>query len=45
MDANPQILLPTWILLVIVLPNHFVIQMANSNSNTFDICKQGQECI
>lgn len=42
MDANPQILLPTWILLVI-LPNHFVIQMANSN--TFDICKQGQEDI
>ena len=43
MDDNPQILLPTWILLVI-LPNHFVIQMAN-NSNTFDICKQGQEDI
>lgn len=44
MDANPQILLPTWILLVVViLPNHFVIQMANSN--TFDICKQGQEDI
>ena len=43
MDANPQILLPTLILLVIVLPNHFVIQMANSN--TFDICKQGQEGI
>jgi hypothetical protein len=42
MDANPQIPLPTWILLVI-LPNHFVIQMANSN--TFDICKQGQEDI
>ena len=42
MDDNPQILLPTWILLVI-LPNHFVIQMANSN--TFDICKQGQEDI
>ena len=42
MDANPQILLPTWILLVI-LPNHLVIQMANSN--TFDICKQGQEDI